>query len=158
MIILRQKSFSSKDQKGSEEQKEFNSKAAKALNNKFLRQYAIDNEISRKMLVCKEPLNPQTIKKSARLDNKYREEGHLLVNKHINDKSRWAGGAADVEGRGMRKPTNKNNHYDHGEPLRIITPGNPAHIVANNPWSGEIGQTRGELKRLRTATKKKSKL
>ena len=153
MIILRRKKFSAEEPV---EQREFNSKAAKALNTKYLRQYAIDNEIPKKMLMLKkEPLNPQTIKRSARLDNKYSEEGHLLVNKHINDKSRWAGGAADVEGRGMRKPTNKNNHYDHGEPLDIITSGNPAHIVANNPWTGEIGRTRGELKRLRTAAKKK---
>ena len=153
MIILRQKKFSAEE---TVEQREFNSKAAKALNNKFLRQYAIDNEISRELLVCKKPLNPQTIKRAARLRNQYGEEGHLLVNKHINDKSKWASGASDMGLRGSLRKI-KDKEYDHGRPLSEIASGHPSNIVANNPWSGEVEEVKRELRDLRAAAKKKKK-
>lgn len=163
MIILRQRSFSSKDQKDLEEQREFNSKAAKALNTKYLRQYAIDHEIPSIMLMMKkEPLNPQTIKKNARMSNRFRhEDGVLSINERINNRSRSHGvNASRVDpGSSRNRAIRSKNHpfrkeYDHEEPT-IFGSDSIKSIVANNPWTGEIGRTRGELKRLRAAAKKK---
>ena len=131
------------------EQREFNSKAAKALNTKYLRQYAIDHGISKDMLMMKkEPLNPQTIKKNARIDNRYRVED--------NDRSSGIGASSVDPGRSRNRAIRNKNHpfrkeYDHGDEITINS---VKSIVANNPWTGEIDRTRGELKRLRAAAKK----
>lgn len=122
MIILRQRSFSEEPK-----QKEFNSKAAKALNNKYLKEVATKKGIS---------VDPNfsdwkhKVRESVRDDIAYPSGSREKFNKYLGDKA--MGSASNLNlgrlsfnllGRGNGKKEYKNallNEYDHGINNRLI--------------------------------------
>ena len=140
-------------------QKEFNSKAAKALNTKYLKRYAIDHEISKIMRSVNESITPEAIKKNARARNKYSTDGILSINERINNRSHGICASSVDPGSTRNRAIRNKNHpfrkeYDHGPEKTIFNNTDSIKsIVANNPWTGAVDQTRRELKRLRAAAK-----
>jgi hypothetical protein len=113
------------------DQREFNSKAAKALNNKYLKQVAAKGRITE--------IDPRIWKKDARFKNTFyltsntpAEMGRERFNRSITDKSDYELGASDLKtrlGKRMRKELYGLEHYDHAGPDSFYTEKGPRQAI-----------------------------